>query len=92
MASRRFEVLGNYLTLAEVRIIILELYCKTRHQTATILGCSENTVCTHIKNVYRKYNLHCQRELFNFGHDNGFRNGGFFQGENVFEGIANVPW
>ena len=92
MGTKKFTVLDKELTISEVRIIILDLYCFARKEVASILDRSPSTVETHIHNVYRKYDLKGQRDLHRFGFENGFYGSGFFQGEYLFTDMEGLPW
>ncbi|MDB4655924.1 helix-turn-helix transcriptional regulator [Flavobacteriales bacterium] len=92
MTTRKFSVLSNELTITEVRILILDTHCNVRKEVAAILDCSPSTVDTHIRNIYRKYDLKGQRDLQRFAYDNGFYNKGFFSDEYLFEGLEGLPW
>ena len=92
MRAKKFKVLDKELTITEARILILDLYCNSRQEIATVLGCKHNTVRTHIRTIHDKYGLHGQRELLRFAIDNGFYNAGYLQGEYLFENLENLPW
>lgn len=92
MRTKKYMVRGKELTITEVRVIILDLYCFARKEAARYLNRSPNTVETHIRNIYQKFELKGQRELHRFAFENGFYNDGYFLGEYLFVEFEDLPW
>jgi DNA-binding NarL/FixJ family response regulator len=92
MRTRKFTVGKKELTITEVRVLILDMYCFARKDAAGYLGRSPNTVKTHIRNIYEKCDLRGQRDLQRFGFEHGFYNAGYFQGEYLFSEFVKLPW
>jgi len=85
MKTRKFLVADREMTITEVRVLILELYCDHRMQVADILGNSIHTIETHLRNIKDRYDLKGHRGLFRFGYEHDFLKNGFFRGEFMFE-------
>ena len=58
-ASRRFD-----LTERETEVAGLWIRANTVSGAADALKISVHTVIFHIRNIYRKFNVHCQAEFF----------------------------
>lgn len=58
------------LTPKEISVVELVASGKSNKEIASILDISENTVKTHISNVYKKLNINYRIELMNFIHAN----------------------
>ena len=92
MKTRKFEVANRSLSITEARVLILELYCNSRMEMADILGNSIHTIDTHIRNICNRFGLTGKRDIYRFGNTHGFYANGYFQGENLFEGFARLPF
>ncbi len=68
VSSSRLKEYG--LTPKEISVVELVASGKSNKEIASILDISENTVKTHISNVYKKLNINYRIELMNFIHAN----------------------
>lgn len=92
MTTRKFAVGNAELTITEMRVLILELYCDVRKEIAPILGNKQSTVESHIKTIYVKLGLKGQRSLYRFAAENGLYKKGYYNGEYLFANFNNLPW
>ncbi len=65
---KQYLVQGQYLTRREEEITKLMLQGLTNKQVANNLSISENTVKSHLKNIYVKFGVHKKRDLVILAH------------------------
>lgn len=92
MKPKKYTVLSKELTDTVIKVLILDIYCKTRKDAANILGISVNTVKSHLKTYKDAFNVSSTREIHCFGIDNGFYNNGYFQGDFLFYDEEGLPF
>ena len=92
MRTRKFALGNQELTITEMRVLILELYCDVRKEVAPIMNCKPSTVESHIKNIYAKLRIKGTKHLCRFAAENGLYCKGYYNGEYLFAGFSNLPW
>jgi hypothetical protein len=93
MKTRTFIIDEKKLTLLQLQLIIIDLYCKNRSCVSDHVEQEQGTVCSHFKIIYPKLQVCNERELYRWCFKLGLFNNGYYMGENLFPNWPYpLPW
>ena len=92
MENQYFFVGEVKITLAEARVMSLNVCGLQRKQMCHVLGISDSTLNQRIKKIFLKTNTPSNVLLALFSTTKGFDGNGNLNGQYLFDGIDNVPW